>query len=159
MITFNSLLKPHMTEAEVLSMIAQSSEFESMMVREVGAWGVRKRPAQIVRRLGACEALGRLPVGKHVPACKRLASTGSIPRRQRLVELQYALGWDLPRVAAAQQPRSHPATHPPPTLQEEMPEVEKLSREACPFDVSMQWCCCCVTVGERQCWCSCGFLS
>ncbi|KAF5832046.1 Sec63 Brl domain-containing protein [Dunaliella salina] len=34
MVTFNSLLKPHMTEAEVLSMVAQSSEFESMMVRE-----------------------------------------------------------------------------------------------------------------------------
>lgn len=35
MVTFNSLLKPHMTEVEVLSMVAQSSEFESMMVREV----------------------------------------------------------------------------------------------------------------------------
>jgi hypothetical protein len=35
MVTFNTLLKPHMTEAEVLSMVAQSSEFESMMVREV----------------------------------------------------------------------------------------------------------------------------
>jgi hypothetical protein len=35
MVTFNSLLKPHMSEGEVLSMIAQSSEFESMMVREV----------------------------------------------------------------------------------------------------------------------------
>ncbi|GAX76248.1 hypothetical protein CEUSTIGMA_g3692.t1 [Chlamydomonas eustigma] len=34
MVTFNSLLKPHMNEGEVLSMIAQSSEFESMMVRE-----------------------------------------------------------------------------------------------------------------------------
>jgi len=45
MITFNSLLKPHMTEAEVLSMIAQSSEFESMMVREVGVWDVLERPA------------------------------------------------------------------------------------------------------------------
>jgi hypothetical protein len=36
MVIFNALLKPHMTEAEVLSMVAQSSEFESMMVREVG---------------------------------------------------------------------------------------------------------------------------
>lgn len=36
MVTFNELMKPHMTEAEVLSMVAQSSEFESMMVREVG---------------------------------------------------------------------------------------------------------------------------
>lgn len=38
MVTFNSLLKPHMTVPEVLSMIAQSSEFESMMVREVREW-------------------------------------------------------------------------------------------------------------------------
>ena len=35
--TFNSLLKPHMSEADVLSMVAQSSEFESMMVREVSS--------------------------------------------------------------------------------------------------------------------------
>ena len=35
MVTFNSLLKPHMNESELLSMVAQSSEFESMMVREV----------------------------------------------------------------------------------------------------------------------------
>lgn len=33
--TFNSLLKTHMSEGEVLSMIAFSNEFESMMVREV----------------------------------------------------------------------------------------------------------------------------
>ncbi|MEW5302418.1 MAG: hypothetical protein WDW36_005207 [Sanguina aurantia] len=34
MVVFNECLKPHMTEAELLAMIAQSSEFDSMMVRE-----------------------------------------------------------------------------------------------------------------------------
>lgn len=32
MVVFNECLKPHMTEAELLAMIAQSSEFDSMMV-------------------------------------------------------------------------------------------------------------------------------
>lgn len=35
MVTFNQLLKPHMTESQVLSMVAQSSEFDNIMVREV----------------------------------------------------------------------------------------------------------------------------
>ena len=38
MVTFNELLREHMTDGQVLNMVAQSSEFESMMVREVGAW-------------------------------------------------------------------------------------------------------------------------
>ena len=38
--TFNSLLKTHMSEGEVLSMIAFSNEFESMMVREVRRRGL-----------------------------------------------------------------------------------------------------------------------
>ncbi len=33
MVTFNSMLKPHMSEANVLAIMSQSSEFESMMVR------------------------------------------------------------------------------------------------------------------------------
>ena len=36
MVTFNTQLKPHMSEGALLGLVAQSSEFESMMVREVG---------------------------------------------------------------------------------------------------------------------------
>lgn len=35
MLVFQAALKEHMTEAQLLAMVAQSSEFESMMVREV----------------------------------------------------------------------------------------------------------------------------
>jgi hypothetical protein len=51
MVTFNAVLKPHMSEGELLSMMAQSSEFESMLVREVRGSPPHARAAPHVQAL------------------------------------------------------------------------------------------------------------